>query len=365
MKILLMGFTKIKYMPYMNFYLNNINRTKHEVHILYWNRDLRGEDLTKYQGCVLHEFKCYQEDDVSKFSKINSFVKYRKFAKNLLTNEDYNFIFVLHSLTGVLIADILKKQYYNRYIFDYRDFTYEGFIPFKKIVASITKNAYATFVSSDAFRKFLPKDCEEKIYTSHNLLEESLKHRNEKELYNVKSEKIRISFWGFIRQENINREIIRKISNDIRFELHYYGREQQAAFNLKSYVQEIGATNIYFHGEYIPKERYEFVRNTDIIHNIYCDANTMIAIGNKYYDGIIFRIPQLCMNGSFMGETVEKNGVGLQCDPANEQFCNIIYDYYTKINKEEFKKNCDDTLISILDEIDKNIKIITRAYLKT
>lgn len=164
---------------------------------------------------------------------------------------------------------------------------------------------------------------------------------------------------GFIRQENINREIIRKISNDIRFELHYYGREQQAAFNLKSYVQEIGATNIYFHGEYIPKERYEFVRNTDIIHNIYCDANTMIAIGNKYYDGIIFRIPQLCMNGSFMGETVEKNGVGLQCDPANEQFCNIIYDYYTKINKEEFKKNCDDTLISILDEIDKNIKIIT------
>lgn len=33
MKILIIGFTKIKYMPYMNFYLDNIDKAKHEVSV--------------------------------------------------------------------------------------------------------------------------------------------------------------------------------------------------------------------------------------------------------------------------------------------------------------------------------------------
>ena len=73
MKILIIGFTKLKYMPYMNFYLDNIDTKKNDVHILYWNRDLKDEDLSKFKDVTLHEFKCYQEDDVSKLSKITSF----------------------------------------------------------------------------------------------------------------------------------------------------------------------------------------------------------------------------------------------------------------------------------------------------
>lgn len=353
-----MGFTKIKYMPYMNFYLDNIDRTNNEVHILYWNRDLQYEDLSKYQGCIFHEFNCYQEDDSAKLSKIKSFVKYRKFAKKLLINEKYDYLFVLHSLTGFLVADILKRNYSEKYIFDYRDSTYEGVAPFKKVVASITRNAQATFVSSEGFRRFLPEDCNDRIFSSHNLLEDSLKHRDEKKLHGTHSEKIRIAFWGLIRHEEINKEIIRKIATDNRFELHYYGREQQVAMNLKSFASELNAENVFFHGEYTPEQRYDFVRKTDIIHNIYYDANTMLAMGNKYYDGLIFRIPQLCMRGSIMGESAEKNGVGLQCDPAHESFCDVIYDYYTKLDCKEFYNSCDNTLDTICKEIDKSVEII-------
>lgn len=358
MKILIMGFTKIKYMPYMNFYLENINQSKNEIHLLYWNRDLQDENIEKYSNCELHEFRCYQEDDVSKLSKIKSFIKYRKYAKKLIKKESFDFIFVLHSLTGVLITDVLKKKYSGKYIFDYRDSTYEGFAPFKKIVEKIAENSVATFVSSDAFRQFLPEHCSEKIYTSHNLLLDSLTHRNEKEEHGVPSDKIRIAFWGFIRQEELNKEIIKKIAEDSRFELHYYGREQQVALNLKQYVKEIGATNVFFHGEYTPEQRYEFVRNTDIIHNIYCDGNTMLAMGNKYYDGIVFKLPQLCMTGSFMGESIDKYEVGLTCDPSDDYFLDKIYDYYTVLNKERFNQNCNDLLRLICDEIKNGSKII-------
>ena len=45
---------------------------------------------------------------------------------------------------------------------------------------------------------------------------------------------------------------------------------------------------MFFHGDYKPEDRYTFVRNTDLIHNIYKDGNMMLAMGNKYYDGLIF-----------------------------------------------------------------------------
>ena len=353
-----MGFTKVKFMPYMNFYLDNINKNENEVHILYWNRDLQSEDLTKYENCTFHEFACYQEDDVSKFAKIVPFAKYRKFAKKVINSENFDFIFVLHSIPGVLVADILKKRYKNKYVLDYRDYTYESLPPFKNIVAEITENSYATFVSSDAFRKFLPQNCEEKIYTSHNILKESLEHREDKELYGEKSDKIRVVSWGFIRYEEVNSEIIKKLANDQRFELHYYGREQQIAANLKALTSEIGAKNIFFHGEYQPEDRYDFVRKTDILHNIYYDNNAMFAISNKYYDGIIFKIPQICMQGAFMATKAEEGKVGMAANPFEDDFAEKLYSYYTSTEKQEFYENCDRELERVIKEYDKGIEVI-------
>ena len=361
MKILVMGFTKIKYMPYMNFYLENIDPNKNQVHILYWNRDLQDENIEKYSNCILHEFRCYQEDDVSKISKIKNFIRYHRYAKRLIKQESFDFIFVLHSLTGVLIADVLKKKYSGKYIFDYRDSTYEAFSPFQKTIGKIVENSVASFVSSDAFRRFLPEQCASKIYTSHNLLLDSLSHRNEKKDNGIPSDKIRIAFWGFIRHEEINKEIICKIAADSRFELHYYGREQQVAWNLKAYAAELNAENVFFHGEYTPEQRYEFVRQTDIIHNIYCDANMMLAMANKYYDGLIFRIPQICMQGSFMGEKAEKAGIGFGVNPYENNFTEILYNKYLNTDKNEFFLHCDKELNRVMKEYNQGIAMIQEA----
>lgn len=350
MKILVMGFTKIKYMPYMNFYLENMDVKSNEIHLLYWNRDLKEEDTSFLTEITLHEFRCVQEDDVPKFSKLGSFYKYRKFAKRILDKEKFDLIIVLHSLPGVLIWDTLCGKYKNKFIFDYRDSTYEGFAPFKYIIGDLVRNSCATFVSSDAFRRFLPEQEREKIYTSHNMLMDSLSHRDEKKKNGTVSEKIRIAFWGFIRHEEVNREIIRKIASDDRFELHYYGREQQIAWNLKKLVHEIGADNIFFHGEYKPEDRYEFVRNTDIIHNLYKDSNTMLAMGNKYYDSVIFYIPLMSMRGSYMAEIAGRACIGFDADPADDNFTEAIFQAYSKCERKAFEKCCDLELERVLTE---------------
>lgn len=350
MKILILGFSKIKYMPYMNFYLDNIDTKENEVHLLYWNRDLKEEDTTAVQGVTLHEFRCFQEDDVSKFSKIGSFAKYRKSARKLLLEGDFDFVIVLHSLPGVLVYRTLRKKYRGRYILDYRDSTYEGFAPFRRMIGGLVKSAKAVFVSSDAFRRFLPSAESGKIFTSHNLLLDALSHREERTEHGIPSSKIRFSFWGFIRHEEINREIIRKIAADSRFELHYYGREQQVARNLKAYAAQLGAENVFFHGEYQPEDRYEFVRSTDLIHNLYRDGNMMLAMGNKYYDAAIFRIPLVSMKGSFMAETAGRAQIGFSADPYEADFTDRLYAAYQGLDRKAFAENCDRELDRVLRE---------------
>ena len=70
MKILLLGFTKIKFMPYLSFYLDQIECKRNDVNIVYWNRDLLDEDLSKYTNITLHEYRAYMEDGISKVNKI-------------------------------------------------------------------------------------------------------------------------------------------------------------------------------------------------------------------------------------------------------------------------------------------------------
>ncbi len=340
-------------MPYLDFYLRNIDCKKNEVSVVYWNRDLKEENIP-YEHVKFYEFRAKLDDDDKKFFKIYSFIKYKHYASKFL-RKNFDRVIVLHSLPGVLNWRILTKKYKERFIFDFRDLTYESIPIYKKIIASLVKCSAFTSVSSDGFRPFLPKECGDKIYTNHNILEESLFHRD-CGVNRIKSSIIRIAFWGFIREERLNKQIIKSIAGDRRFELHYYGREQQIALNLKKYAKDIGTSNIFFHGAYIPEDRYKFVQNTDLIHNIYSESkNVMLAMGNKFYDGIIFYLPQICMQGSFMGEIVEKEKLGFAVDPYSERFLDSIYERMKYVDEKNFKNTCNQFLHKCQNEI-KDVK---------
>lgn len=355
MNILIIGPGKLKYMPYLHFYLDNIDWKVNDVHVAYWNRDEKPEDISTYQGVTLHEFKCFMINDAPLKEKFVKYKKFRVFCKQVLNEFQFDKLIILHSLPGIMLLDILIWKYNNKYILDYRDSTYEYKSIFRYLVEKLVKSSNCTFVSSDAFRKYLPDSERSKTYTSHNLLEDSLSHRDYQK---VPSSKIRVAFWGFIRYVDINSVLIDRIAEDDRFELHYYGREQKDALELKQYVKERNYKNVFFHGEYNPEDRYEFVKNTDIIDNIYLNPNTLLAMGNKYYDGIIFRIPQVGYKGAFMTKMSVEHGVGVALNPWEEDFCEKLYTYYSSLDRRRFNKNCDDELERVLSEYYSGIKII-------
>ncbi len=360
MKILFCGMAKLKYMPYMDFYLNKVDLSKDEVHILYWDRDGK-EDGVPDKRINLHCFKCDIEDGESMKKKIPCFIKYRKFAKKILKDVKPDRIVVHYQNTGILIYDSLMKKYSGKYILDYRDVTYERISFFRKMVAKLVEHSFATFTSSDGFRKFLPES--DKIHTSHNLIKSSLNSRDNIISGHTPSDKIRVAFWGMIRHVDVNSEIIRKLGNDDRFELHYYGRAQRQMLTLLNDSTN-KYKNVFFHGEYLPEERYEFAKHTDLIHNIYDnnDKTMPIAMANKFYDGPVFGIPQLCVKGSYMGKLCEKYGIGLACDPYEDNFADSLFDYFSNIKPETFEQNSKEFLEHVMKEIDSGEKVLSDFF---
>lgn len=360
MKVLLLGFTKISYMPYMYFYIEQLKQNDCEVHLIYWKRD-DNRDTEEPKDVVVHMFDKYQQDTVPIYNKLGSFHKYRRYALNILKKHTFDLIVVLHSTPGVLLSDVLVRKYKKRYILDYRDFTYENLTVYKKIIHMLVNNSAATFVSSDAYRKYMP--LKENIYTSHNLEISSLENREVRKVENRVVYPIKIRFWGFIRHEKINMTIINKLANDERFELHYHGRGQKSGEILMEYCNENNYKNIFFHGEYKPKDKYKFIQYTDLVHNIYeNDIKTINAMGNKYYDGINYYIPQICNENSFMGDQVKNNKIGISINPDSPKFADEIDEYYKSINWSIFRNCCDSTLNEIIVQYNEGINLLEKIF---
>lgn len=358
MKILILGFSKLKVMPYLNFYLNAIDKEKNEVHVIYWNRDLRDEDISNFQGVKLFEFRRDMLDSAPFLEKIKKFFYYRKFVKEILKINNYDLFISLYPHPGLTIFDLLFFKFKKRYILDFRDVSIEFNSFFRFLVGKLAQNAIAVFVSSEAFCEYLPKK-DINIYLSHNMLVDSLKHRdirNEESLNKV----IRISYWGLVRHIALNKIIIGKLANDNRFELHFYGKEPKS--DLRDFARSIGAKNVFFHGEYQPKERYDFVRKTDMLHNVFDDRNMRMAVSNKYYDGIIFRIPQICFINSHMGNLCKVHKIGLPVDPYSDEFADILYKYYRFLDRKDFCNKCDIELNRVLNEYDHGHEFLSKLF---
>lgn len=356
MKVLVLGFTKIAYMPYMNFYIEQLQKSSCDISLLYWDRDSKPDIELPAVG----KFFCFKEnmlDSEPMIKKIPYFIKFRNFAKKIIENDDFDLIIVLHSTPGVLLSDILKRKFKGRYILDYRDFTYENINVYKKVIHKLVNNSKITFVSSKGYLKNLPDS--DKIYVSHNLLLHSNDERNVRRKSPREIEPIRLRFWGFIRHVEINKKILDQLGNDCRFELHYHGREQESGQLLRRYVNEKKMKNIFFHGEYKPRERVEFASKTDLLHNMYeNDIKTTYAMGNKYYDGLTFYLPQLCNKDSFMGQEVESNGIGIMLDPYENGFADSIFEYYKSLDWNDFYTKCNKKLAGITEEYNTGIAVL-------
>lgn len=335
----------LKYCPYLKKYTHILDSRNQKYEVLFWNRE---GSLKPYPSNYL-SFDRKSRLAKHLLLKLLDFYLYRRWLYKELRIKKYRKLIILSTLTGIILSGMLCKAYKNRYIFDIRDYSYEHIRLFYKVEERVIKNSFFTCISSEGFKEVLPRQYNYQEVHNFNerevIFDGSFKKKSRGSTLNL--------VWiGSVRYFNHQKRIIEKLYNDSRFSLVYHGTGPEFD-KLRHYCEDRNITSVKFTGEYDNKNRFKLLAEADIINNSYKLQNmpeVKYLIPNRYYDSLIYRIPQLVENDTFKQKKVNEIGVGIGLDVEDEDFAGKLYNYYFEINEKEFNRSCEKELAGILEK---------------
>ena len=81
------------------------------------------------------------------------------------------------------------------------------------------------------------------------------------------------------------------------------------------------------------------------------------AVSNRFYDGMIYHIPQLVEPEGFKTNWANTSGLGVSFSPDKE-FADRLYEYYESIDNSCFDLICERELQKVIEEDDTFIRMI-------
>lgn len=345
MKVGVIIFGDLRLCPYIRKYVETLEKEKVDYDIILWNR-IQGEDNSQFFNAKIHEYKGNLSGR-SRIAKIKHFIAYRRFIKRIIKQEKYDKLIVMPTMTAVLLAGLLDKKYNKNYIFDYRDVTYEKYTFYKNIVKKIVKNSYFTAISSPGFKKVIGDN--ENMYIAHNFnysdIENGIKERDF-----VSKNKINVCFIGMIREYDMMQRMLEIFGGDERFNLVIHG-DGDLFEEVKSISQKY--TNVVMTGKFIYKDKPRLLKDMDMLAYFYpTTAVNMYAIANKFYDGMIFKIPTIGNRETYSGKMIKELNVGcnINLNDSNEKIRDEIFDYYNSIDSADFNSCANNYIQSVLTD---------------
>ena len=336
--------------PYAEFFTRILSKNDIEYDIIYWDKSNIDNDSSeskfKYRGVC--------QKNASKIQKLKALLLYKRFVKKILNSNNYDFV-IVHTLQLFLIlSNVIIFKYWKKIILDIRDYNFL----FKKlkIKYSLLFNGCAMItISSDGFRRWLP--------SKYNYL---LSENTIKELFinlpksNLRTDIIRISNIGNIRDFKEQKVLLDYFKNDQRYEMHFCGAGIIDLLQDYSEANNIG--NARFNGRYNKVQEVEMYDGCTFINLILGgDVNSQTLLTNRFYNAIISGKPMIVSN-SYQGELVMKFGLGIMVDDINNLKTQIEC-YMNNFNQEQFQINRDSCIKEIISRQlyfeDRFLKLLT------
>lgn len=344
----------IEFCPYVSKYSQILENNIVESKVLFWKRQ---EFYTEYPSQYCY-FKFNSKLKKKRILKILDFFLFRKWLLKQISIGQYDKIIILDTLSGILLSNLLLSKFEGKYIFDIRDYSYENNKIFKSIEYKIIKASYATCISSSGFKNFLPKW---NYIETHNCKFES----RDNNLFFTKKcegESLNIVYIGSIRYFKHQAKIIDRLANDSRFYMFYHGTGPDYD-ELVDYCKCNNIENILFTGQYREEDKETLLSNADVLLNSYdisAGNEVKYAISNKYYDGILYHIPQVVEVNTYKANLVEKEIVGWSLNANDKNFSNQLYQSYMNLSEANFNEKCKQLLKQYVNEDYKFISKVTQ-----
>ena len=332
--------------------LDSINRTPYikkyieacdfSYDIVLWDRT-HNSDSCGAQKCFYFQTEILASGFKEKLQKAKAYIQFSRYIRNVLTENDYDGVFVFAANTACLCASILLRKYKGKYILDFRDYWQEKHKLLYNIEKKLLNHCYTAVISSRAYETFLPPY---NYYMSHNsqfLDKTHIEHFRNRE---KNKERLIMACIGGVKYPEYDRLVIDYFANDPRFELRYIGRGYEVLTNYCRYKQY---TNVLISGEFPISKTMDKYENVDIILNMYGNHTPKLdyALSNKLYFSAQLGMPILVCPDTYMAEVVAKHGTGFVVDILNPTDKDSVYERYLQIDWKSFYACCD----GFLDEI--------------
>lgn len=344
MKIGIIAFSGRNNMPYLKYYADIIKNEKVNYECVFWDRFTNGKTEKINNEYTLH-IKCLPGGN--KTGKIIPMLKYKYIVEKIIKKEQYTHLIILTTLPGVLINKVLLNRFKNKYILDIRDYTYEKYEFYKNIVDKLVDNSFFTAISSKGFLRFLNDN--EKIIPCHNISNtEEIKEtcddfRNKKQ--------ITIGFLGNIRYFEENCKLIDALANNSKYKLVYIGKANVDC-DLEGYCKSKNITNVVFKGEFKNEDKPKLYKEIDLINAVYGNNSLEVTtlLPNRLYEGLLLKKPVLATVGTFLGDIVKANKIGICLNLDDGNIGLKIEKYISTLDFYEFNLNCEKMLNEIKKE---------------
>lgn len=320
--------------PYSKKYMKILDDANMKYDLIGWRREeepvYTGGNVYMYEGGAAKRYS-------SVLHKVLPAFGFRRFVKRLIKERKYDRLIILTTQTGIMLFDVLRMSYRNRYIFDYRDKSYEYIRPYGALVNSIVKGSVETVISSPWFASGLTD--KKKYIKVHNLQTENLTFRKAECIKKASDEKIVVGYVGALRSYDYHKRLIDMFGGDGRFEFHTYGCGDD---NDRLAEYAAGFDNTFVHGTYSEAEKYGIIDTFDIMcYNYPYSFVNDAAVANKYYDSLIMKKPMFVNSKTQIGRFIAEKGLGVGVDEDGSDAADRIYKWYCGFDARAFAKTCD------------------------
>ncbi len=307
MRIALILPNNVWFCPYASIYTKLLEKLDIQYDIISWNRSEKKEDAIQFN---------YTPQSRNPLMLWLAYKKFASFVKFTVKKNRYDKLIVFTPQSAIFLSDFLKKEFKDKYIFDYRDLSLEQKFYFKKPFLSVLNHSFANVISSPGFKQYLPQNFN--YILSHNFDIDVVKEALDKEgIPQLKNYPIDVLTIGGIRDYESNVQVIENLANIDGFTVRFVGKGPSAEA-LQKTAQSLNAKNVSFEGFYPKEKEKDYVADATFL-NIYYPrkASHDTALSNRFYNSLIYGKPMITTANTTQGNYASDYGVGIALENCN------------------------------------------------
>lgn len=333
--------------PYVKIYTRLLDELSMSYDVISWNREGRDEEGIQFN---------YQPKSRNPLMLLWAYRRFASFAKSTIRKEKYDRLIVFTPQSAIFLADFLKKEYKDRYIFDYRDLSLEQKMIFKKPFLTVLKNSAANIISSPGFKKYLPEGFD--YIVSHNFDVNIVRNAINGDVTPLKTNEISVLTIGAIRKD-MNPEVIDALGNKEGVTLSFVGKGP-ASKDLEDYANLKEYRNITFRGFYQKADEPAIINDCNFINIFYPQIPShQTAVSNRFYNSLIFKRPMIVTKNSTQGDYAEKYDVGIAITDCSNLHSDLK-GYLMQLDFPAYCERCNKLLTELLSDYELWRKTILR-----